>query len=81
LDRDSIVDIIRAKIREVVPDLDGHAIDPAHAMADLGLNSVERGEVIMLTLEALNLDLPLVALRGPRNIGELADLLRGKQPA
>ncbi|HEU0123688.1 MAG TPA: hypothetical protein VFQ91_24370 [Bryobacteraceae bacterium] len=47
-------------------------------MGTLGLDSVERHEVLILTLEAIGLDVPLVALHGPRNIGELAELLHAK---
>lgn len=81
MDRNSILAIIIEKIRLVVPDLEGRAIRPDMALADLGLDSVERHEVVVLTLEAMALDMPLVQLRGPRNIGELASLLHAKAAA
>jgi polyketide biosynthesis acyl carrier protein len=40
---------------------------------------VDRAEIITLTLEALALRTPRVELFGPRNIGELADLLYAKR--
>ena len=48
---------------------------PGDSMADLGVDSVSRQEVLILSMEALNLDLPMVQLFGPRNIGELAEPL------
>jgi polyketide biosynthesis acyl carrier protein len=48
-------------------------------MSQLGLDSVERQEVVMLTLEAIGLEIPLVQLRGPRTIGDLAELLHAKR--
>jgi len=81
LDRDFILSIILEKVREVVPDLQQTEWGPADAMSDLGLDSVERHEVLVLTLEAMGLNLPLVELHGPRNIGELANLLHAKLAA
>lgn len=78
LDRDAILAIMLARIREVVPDLENHTIGPEDSMADLGIDSIERSEIIVMTLEAIGLELSLVQLHGPRNIGELADLLLAK---
>ncbi len=78
MDRDSILAVLITQIRDVVPDLAGHRISGADAMADLGVSSIERGEILMATLEELELDLPMVQLFGPRNLGELADLLHAK---
>jgi len=79
LDRDSILAIIIRQIREVVPELEDQPISGVDAMADLGVNSVERSEIVMNTLEAIGLDLPMVQTHGPRNLGELADLLHAKR--
>jgi polyketide biosynthesis acyl carrier protein len=82
LNRDVILGIILDKIRVVAPDLPLHfELGPGDSMSELGLDSMERHEVIVLTLDAINLDLPLVQLHGPRSIGELADRLYAKLPA
>lgn len=78
MDRDSIMAIIIGQVREVVPDLGPQPIASNDAMADLGINSIERSEIVMNTLEAIGLDLPMVQTHGPRNLGELADLLHAK---
>lgn len=78
MDRDSILAIIIGQVREVVPDLEAQPISGGDAMADLGVNSIERSEIVMNTLEAIGLDLPMVQAHGPRNLGELADLLHAK---
>jgi len=78
LDRDSILAIIIGQIRDVVPELEAKPITGADSMADLGVDSIERSEILMNTLEAIDLDLPMVQLHGPRNLGELADLLHAK---
>lgn len=78
MDRDTILAVIVGQIREVVPELADRPIAEAESMAELGLDSIERSEIIMNTLEAIGLDLPMVQLHGPKNLGELADLLHAK---
>ncbi|MCW2306568.1 acyl carrier protein [Rhodobium gokarnense] len=79
LDSDQIVDIIIGEIRETVPELADRPIGRADSMADLGVDSIERSEIILATLEAVGLKIPMVQLHGPRNIGELADLIDAKK--
>ncbi|WP_035713089.1 acyl carrier protein [Azorhizobium doebereinerae] len=75
---DAVLATLIAQIRDVVPELEGHPIARADSMVDLGVNSIERNEVLLLTLQALQLDISPTKLVGPRNIGELADLLHAK---
>jgi polyketide biosynthesis acyl carrier protein len=67
-----------AQIRDVVPELGGHDFARADSMADLGVNSIERSEVLLLTLDAIGLKAPPREFHGARNIGELSDLLYAK---
>jgi polyketide biosynthesis acyl carrier protein len=78
LDSDQIVGIIIAEIRETVPELAKQPIGRDDSMADLGVDSIERSEIILAAMEQLGLKIPMVQLHGPRNIGELADLLLAK---
>ena len=78
MDRDAILALVIEHIRDVVPDLAEKPIVGSESMAELGVDSIERSEILMNTLEALALDLPMVQLHGPRNLGELADLLHAK---
>lgn len=48
-------------------------------MADLGANSVDRAEIIMMTLEALSLQIPSIELSEARNLGGLAEILFEKK--
>lgn len=79
MDRDHILSALIGQIREVVPELAERTIVAADSMAALGVDSIERSEILMNTLEALGMDLPMVQLHGPRNLGELADLLNAKR--
>lgn len=78
MDSDQIVGIIIAEIRETVPELAEQVIGRDDSMADLGVDSIERSEIILGAMEQLGLKIPMVQLHGPRNIGELADLLLAK---
>lgn len=78
MDRDTILAIVIEQIRTVVPELEGEPIGVGDAMADLGLDSVSRQEVLILSMEQLGLNLPLVQLFGPKNLGELAQLLQAR---
>lgn len=76
--RNDILDIIGRHTRAVLPGLESHVFQPDDALRDLGANSIDRSEIVMMTLETLALRVPLVDLARAQNIGELADVLVGK---
>jgi polyketide biosynthesis acyl carrier protein len=78
VDRDTILAIVIEQIRTVFPDLEGEPIGAGDTMAALGIDSVSRQEILILSMEALGLNLPLVQLFGPKNLGELAQLLQSR---
>lgn len=78
MNRDEVFDLIVRCTREVVPGLEGHVFQRHDRLADLGANSVDRAEIVIMVLEALSLKIPRVELFGPKNIGELADLVYEK---
>ncbi len=80
MDRNTVLTTILQQIRIVEPAMLEQEISAEDSMVDIGIDSVSRQDVLILTMEALGLDLPMVQLFGPRNIGELADLLYAKLP-
>ena len=76
--RTELLDRIAQYTREVLPGLETHEFVPSDRLVDLGANSVDRSEIAMLVQESLGLSVPRIELFGPRNIGELADLLLQK---
>jgi len=78
LDSNAIFQILINEIRSIIPELEDHPIARGDAMADLGVNSMERGDILVSTLEAIELEVPMTQLFGPRNLGELADLIHAK---
>jgi polyketide biosynthesis acyl carrier protein len=76
-----VFDLIVEHTREVIPELDGHRFEFSDSLHDLGANSIDRAEIIMMTLESLSVRIPLVELADAKNLGELADLIHGKSEA
>jgi polyketide biosynthesis acyl carrier protein len=73
-----IVDIISAHTREVIPELESHQFHGTDNLKDLGANSMDRSEIIMMTLDTLSLQVPLVEMVGAENIEELATIIYEK---
>ncbi|MDT3429044.1 polyketide biosynthesis acyl carrier protein [Paenibacillus forsythiae] len=76
--KEEIVQIIAQHICEIIPELKNHEFKPTDKLVDLGANSMDRAEIVMMTMESLSLQVPLVHLSGAQNIGELADSIYEK---
>lgn len=70
--------IIVRHTREVLPELQDHPIHLEDRLVDLGANSIDRAEIIMMTMDTLSLQIPRIELFGVQNIGELAEVLYAK---
>ena len=79
MEKSHIINTIIDNAVEILPELSELEIKPSDALKDLGANSMDRSEIVMMTLESLSLNIPLVELASATNIGELADLLYEKQ--
>lgn len=75
---ENVFNIITGHAREVLPSLADHQFQFTDSLRDLGANSIDRSEIVMLTLESLSLRIPLVQVAKAENIGELASLLHAK---
>jgi polyketide biosynthesis acyl carrier protein len=73
-----IFDIITRHTCEVIPSLEGHSFQLTDSLRDLGANSIDRSEIIMMTLETLSLNIPLILIARAENMGELASILHEK---
>jgi polyketide biosynthesis acyl carrier protein len=73
-----LLNLIARHTREILPGLEAHPFAASDRLADLGADSVDRAEILMLVQESLGLSVPRVDLFGPKNIGELAELFLTK---
>jgi len=78
MNEQGVMALIVRHAREIVPGLENHDINGDDSLRELGANSVDRSEIIMMTLESLDLQMHLVELARAHNIGELASLMHGK---
>jgi len=81
MEKQAIFNLVVRTVCEVIPELEGHAFQPDDRLVDLGANSVDRAEIVTMTLEALSLSIPRVELSEAKNIGELVRILYEKSRA
>lgn len=74
----AIFELVVGHTKEVLPELENHSFKPEEALKDLGANSIDRSEIVMMTLESLSADIPLVELAGVNNLKELVEKIHGK---
>lgn len=78
ISKQEILEALHRHTREVLPDLANHVFQPDDSLKALGANSVDRADIIMLTLETLSLRIPMVDLARAENIDGLADIIHAK---
>lgn len=76
MEKQAIFDLIVKHAREVVPALEERDLGPEDSLRQLGANSVDRSEIILMTLEALSLNMSLVSMARAENLGQLADIMQ-----
>ncbi len=78
MNNDEIFKLITNHTCEVIPELEEHTFQRTDQLKELGANSIDRAEIVMMVMESLNLQIPRVELFGVKNIGELADVFYEK---
>lgn len=73
--KEDIFSIIVQHTCEIIPELEQHHFKLDDQLTDLGANSVDRAEIVMMTLESLSLQIPSIELSNARNLGDLAEIL------
>jgi polyketide biosynthesis acyl carrier protein len=81
MEKQDIFNLIVQHTYEIIPELKEHNFQPADRLKDLGANSMDRAEIVMMTMETLSLQIPRVELMGAQNIGELTEIFYGKLQA
>jgi polyketide biosynthesis 3-hydroxy-3-methylglutaryl-CoA synthase-like enzyme PksG len=73
---DPILAAIRRSLRQVLPDVDPSLVRSGRSLTDLGCNSVDRADVVALTMEDLDLSVPVGEFADVRDIDGLVGVLR-----
>ncbi|MEN1727364.1 MAG: phosphopantetheine-binding protein [Pseudomonadota bacterium] len=72
--RDQILEVIRQNVAEIEPAVAGQ-LSQCASWSSLGLDSMERSELIMMTLDDLSTRIPILEFAGASNICEMADII------
>lgn len=72
--KDNIFEVMKGHIRCVEPEMEGTPISPNDSLKLLGLDSVARTEVLLLTMESLGVTVPNTRLAAAQNVGELVEI-------
>ena len=75
MNKEGIGRVVEDVIVQIVPDLKGKSIDFDSTLEDLGADSVDRSEIMVLCLEALSLNVSLVELAAAKTPAELTERL------
>jgi len=76
--KEEIFGLIKDKVVEVLPFLDSTLITPESSLRDFGANSIDRMEILLETMEALNAKVPMTEFGKITNIQGIVDLLYEK---
>lgn len=78
INKEQILESLYRNTREVLPTLVDHEFQHGDSLKTLGANSVDRADIIMMTLEELSLQIPMVELARAENIHALAELIHAR---
>jgi polyketide biosynthesis acyl carrier protein len=78
MNNDDVFSKIVEHTREVLPELQDHVFQRSDQLVNLGANSIDRAEIVGMTMESFALSIPRVELFGVKNIGELSDVIHAK---
>ena len=74
----NVMEVIIRHAREVLPGLADHQFTSDDSLRELGANSIDRSEIVMMTMESLSLSIPLIEVARAGSVGELASILHSK---
>lgn len=73
--KDEVFEVVKRNILEILPDVAPGMVSLDKSLVDLGANSVDRMEVVTLSMEALDLKIPLMSFAKVDNIEGLVAVL------
>lgn len=73
---DPVFEAVRGSVLEVLPELDAGDVSLDGTLTDLGANSVDRADVVTMSMERLGVTVPVYEFQGVHDIRSLVELLR-----
>ena len=78
MNKQDVFQVVRKNIFEVLPFLSGKEIRIENNLKDLGANSIDRVEIVTLSMEDLNVKIPPTDFANVKNLEGLVNLLYEK---
>jgi polyketide biosynthesis acyl carrier protein len=75
LTQTQVFELVKKNILEILPKTQADLIVPDQSLADLGANSVDRMEIVTLSMEDLGVKIPLMSFARVFNIESLVEVL------
>lgn len=75
MSKEKIFEIIKENILDIIPELDLSEVTMKDSLKEIGANSVDRADIIMFTMESLNIRIPMVKFGNAANIGDIVDIM------
>lgn len=73
--KENVYQLVKEVIVDVLPNLSEDQISIDQNLTELGANSIDRMEVVMLSMQELGIKIPLMSFAGVSNIEGLVDVL------
>ncbi|WP_432027710.1 phosphopantetheine-binding protein [Streptomyces sp. 1222.5] len=75
-DEERVLAVLRRTTLEIVPEVDPARFTPDRTLSDLGCNSIDRADIVTLTMEELGIVVPVHEFHQGLDIGTLAAVMR-----
>lgn len=75
MSKEHVFEVVKTAIMEVLPDVKSELISTEKSLKELGANSIDRMEVVTMSMEELGLKIPLMSFAQVSNIEGLVDVL------
>jgi len=76
MDKAYIFSVFKKGIAEIMIDVDINSITMQESLKELGMNSVDRADVLLQTMESLQVNVPMVKFATAKNISEIVDVFK-----
>ncbi|EDP94618.1 acyl carrier protein [Kordia algicida OT-1] len=75
MSKDEVYHIVQEIIMEILPDVEKENIAIEKQLKDIGANSIDRMEIVTMSMRELNIKIPLMSFAGVNNIEGLVNVL------
>ncbi|GGX32839.1 acyl carrier protein [Aquimarina muelleri] len=75
MSKEHVFEVVKNIIVEVLPDVELDQVSIEKSLKDLGANSIDRMEIVTMSMEELDLKIPLMSFAQVGNIEGMVDVL------